>query len=305
MSDISKNNAASIRARLKNIADKERKPFDFILMLYFVERLLFRLSISRYSEQFVLKGGLLLYLIMNEKARATKDIDLLAKETASNLDSLRDIFADISAIPSDDAVTYDTGSITTERIKEGADYEGVRIKITAHLGNMRKSLQFDIGFGDVVVPKPETLEYPTLLDMDKPVIKAYSKESVIAEKFEAMLYLAELNSRMKDFYDIYSLCTSFDFDGRVLYEAILQTITRRGTHTPKEPTVFDKSFANNKDKATQWGAFKRRTSVADSKDLPAVVDMIAIFLEPVYDGILNEKEFYGHWDKDALRWVIT
>jgi len=302
---MSKNNAASIRAKLKNIADKERKPFDFILMLYFVERLLLRLSMSRYADHFVLKGGLLLYLIMDEKARATKDIDLLAKEIANNLDALRDIFSEISVIPSDDAVTYDSDSITTERIKEDADYEGVRIKITAHLGNMRKSLQFDIGFGDVVVPKPETLEYPTLLNMDRPVIKAYSKESVIAEKFEAMLYLAELNSRMKDFYDIYSLCTGFDFDGRVLYEAVLQTITRRGTHTPKEPTVFDTGFAHNSDKAVQWGAFKRRTAVGDGVDFHDVAAMIAVFLKPIYKSIINEKEFIGHWEKDALRWVVT
>jgi len=242
---------------------------------------------------------------MNEKARATKDIDLLARETASNLDTLRDIFAEIAAIDSDDAVTYDTNSITTERIKEDADYEGVRIKITAYLGNMRKSLQFDIGFGDVVVPKPETLEYPTLLDMDKPVIKAYSKESVIAEKFEAMLYLAELNSRMKDFYDIYSLCTSFDFDGRVLYEAMLQTISRRGTHTPSNPTVFSIDFAGSKDKSTQWGAFKRRTGVGDNEDFPKVVEMIRVFLKPVYECIVNESEFFGHWNNDALEWVMA
>jgi len=241
---------------------------------------------------------------MNEKARATKDIDLLAKEIASNLDALRDIFADITVIESDDAVTYDADSIITERIKEDADYEGVRIKITAHLGNMRKSLQFDIGFGDVVVPKPETLEYPTLLDMDKPVIKAYSKESVIAEKFEAMLYLAELNSRMKDFYDIYSLCGSFEFDGRVLYEAILQTIARRNTHTPNAPTVFNRDFANSKDKATQWGAFKRRTGVGDSVEFPEVVERIAVFLRPVYEHIINETEFFGHWSSDTLEWVM-
>ena len=252
----------------------------------------------------MLKGGLLLYLIMNEKARATKDIDMLAKETASNLDALRSIFADISSIESDDAVTYDTNSITAERIKEDADYEGVRIKVTARLDNMRKSLQFDIGFGDVVVPKPETLEYPTLLDMDKPIIKAYSKESVIAEKFEAMLYLAELNSRMKDFYDIYSLCTSFDFDGRVLYEAILQTITRRGTHTPNDPTVFDKDFANSRDKATQWGAFKRRTAVAENVEFQDAVTMIEIFLKPVYECIVSETEFFGHWSNDARKWVM-
>jgi predicted nucleotidyltransferase component of viral defense system len=301
---MSMNNAASIKARLKNIADKEHKQFDFILMLYFVERLLFRLSMSRYGEQFVLKGGLLLYLIMNEKARATKDIDLLAKETAANLDTLRDIFADIAAVPSDDAVTYDTESITAERIKEDADYEGVRIKITARLGSMRKSLQFDIGFGDVVVPRPETLEYPTLLDMEKPVIKAYSKESVIAEKFEAMLYLAELNSRMKDFYDIYSLCTGFNFDGRVLHEAVLQTITRRGTHTPNEPTVFSKEFANSKDKATQWGAFKKRTAVGDGIEFSDVAERISIFLKPIYACIISEKEFFGQWDKNTLGWVM-
>jgi len=241
---------------------------------------------------------------MHKKARATKDIDLLAKETAADLDSLRNIFADISVMPFDDAVTYDPYSITAEKIKEDADYEGVRIKITAHLGNIRKSLQFDIGFGDVVVPKPENLEYPTLLGMDKPVIKAYSKESVIAEKFEAMLYLAELNSRMKDFYDVYSLCTSFDFDGRVLHEAVLQTILRRGTHTPKEPTVFDKDFASSNDKATQWGAFKRRISVGDSVDFPEAVGMISVFLKPVYDCIVNEKEFFGNWEKDMLRWSV-
>ena len=301
---MSNNNVASIRGRLKNIADKERKPFDFILMLYLVERLLFRLSISRYREQFVLKGGLLLYLIMDEKARATKDIDLLARGIASNLDMLKEIFADIAAISSDDAAIYDSESITAERIKEDADYDGVRIKIIAHLGNMHKSLQFDIGFGDIVVPKPETLEYPTLLDMNNPVIMAYSKESVIAEKFEAMLYLAELNSRMKDFYDIYSLCTSFDFDGRILYEAILQTITRRGTHTPQEPTVFDKNFANNKDKTTQWDAFKRRTSVGGGLEFPQIVEVISIFLKPIYKCIIAEEEFIGRWDKGAGKWAV-
>ena len=301
---MSKNNAASIQARLKNISYKERKPFDFILMLYLTERLLFRLSISRYSEQFVLKGGLLLYLIMNEKARATKDIDLLARGIAGKLDVLRDIFADISAIASDDATIYDLDSITVDRIKEDADYEGVRIKVISRLGNMRKSLQFDIGFGDVVVPNPEIMEYPTLLDMDIPIIRAYSKESIIAEKFEAMLYLAELNSRMKDFYDIFSLSTSFDFDGSVLYEAIFQTITRRGTKTPDEPTVFDKAFANNKDKLTQWGAFKRRTSAGSDLEFPEVVDKISVFLKPIYECIVSMRGFIGHWEKDTGRWSV-
>ena len=299
---MSKNNVASIRARLKNIADKEYKPFDFILMLYLVERLLYRLSISQYNNQFVLKGGLLLYLIMNEKARTTKDIDLLAQEIPNNPDTLREIFVEISTIASEDAVIYDSDSIIIERIKEDADYEGIRIKLVARLGNMRKSLQFDIGFGDVVIPKPEILEYPTLLDMDSPVIRAYSKESVIAEKFEAMLYLADLNSRMKDFYDIYSLCTNFEFDGKILSEAILQTTTRRGTHMSVEPMVFEKIFAANKDKETQWGAFKRRTSVGDDLKFPEVLEVICDFLKPVYKCIISGNELIGRWDKDAKMW---
>jgi predicted nucleotidyltransferase component of viral defense system len=271
-------------------------------MLYFVERLLYRLSVSAYSERFVLKGGLLLYLIMEEKARATKDIDLLAKGTANDLNALKDIFAEIAAVPSDDAVIYETGSITAERIKEDADYEGVRIKLTARLGSIRKVLQFDIGFGDAVVPAPQTMEYPTLLNMDKPVIKAYSKESVIAEKIEAMLYLAELNSRMKDFYDIYSLCANFDFDGQVLYEAIFQTVTRRSTPLSNEPSVFSYPFALSKDKQTQWNAFKRRTDIKMPQDFAGVVNMLGVFLKPVYDCILDKKAFTGHWNKNTLIW---
>lgn len=299
---MSGNNAASVRARLKNIADKEQKPFDFIVMLYFIERLIYRLSVSRFGEQFVLKGGLLLYLIMDEKARATKDVDLLAREIPGNLNMLRDIFAEVSSISSDDAVIYDTESITAERIKEDAVYEGVRVKFTAYLGNMRKVLQFDIGFGDVVVPSPQTMEYPTLLEMDKPIIKAYSKESVIAEKFEAMLYLAELNSRMKDFYDIYSLCTNFDFDGRVLYEAILQTVTRRSTPLSAEPSIFKNEFALNKDKVTQWNAFVHRADIGISVDFVEVVTILGIFLKPIYKYILDEREFFMCWNKDKLIW---
>jgi hypothetical protein len=241
---------------------------------------------------------------MNEKARTTKDVDLLAREIVGNLDSLRNIFADISAIPADDAAVYDPNSITAVRIKEDADIEGVRIKVVARLSNIRKTLQFDIGFGDVIIPKPETLEYPTLLNMNSPIIKAYSKESVIAEKFEAMLYLAELNSRMKDFYDIYSLCSNFDFDGKILYEAILQTITKRGTNMPAEPVVFGKAFANNKDKSTQWGAFKRRTSVGGDLEFYDVVNMLGVFLKPIYKCIISKREFIGRWEKDTGKWSI-
>jgi predicted nucleotidyltransferase component of viral defense system len=300
---MSENNVASVRARLKNAADKEQKPFDFVLMLYFIERFLYRLSISKYSNQFILKGGLLLYTIMNEKARATKDVDMLARQTASNLDELKIIFAEISTITVDDAVTYDTATMISERIKEDADYEGVRIKLTAFLGNARKILQFDIGFGDVIVPKPQMMEYPTLLDMDKPVIQAYSNESVIAEKFEAMLYLAEANSRMKDFYDIYSLCTNYKFDGRVLYEAIIQTLERRATTLSKNPAVFSDEFAQNKDKHTQWNAFRRRANVADGIGFNEILKVICAFLKPVFETVIKEREFFGRWEYNRQEWI--
>ena len=299
---MSTNKAASIRARLKNIADKEHKQFDFILMLYFIERLLYRLSISRYSDMFILKGGLLLYTILDEKARPTKDIDMLARELASNLDALKEVFTEIASISIDDEVIYDTNSITTERIKEDADYEGVRIKLTAHMQNMRKVLQFDIGFGDVIVPKPQSMEYPTLLDMDRPVLKAYSKESIISEKFEAMLYLAEANSRMKNFYDIYNLCNNFEFDGRILYEAIVQTLHRRGTPLSKAPIIFTEEFAKDKNKQIQWKAFIHRIKVDDSIGFYEIIQIIRLFIQPIYECILDEREFFGQWKYDKQIW---
>lgn len=194
------------KARLKNLAIKEGKQFDYYIMLYFIERLLFRLSISDYSDTFVLKGGLLLYTILDENARATKDIDMLAKDTANQLDSIKMVFSEICIITVDDGVNFDSDSIEVDRIKEDADYEGVRVKILAKLDNTKKILQLDIGFGDVIVPGAKEIEYPSLLEMEKPKIKAYSLESVIAEKFEAMVFLGDFNSRMKDFYDIYSIC---------------------------------------------------------------------------------------------------
>ncbi len=299
---MSEKKSSSIRARLKNIANNEHKPFDFVLMLYFIERLLYRISVSEYSEQFVLKGGLLLYTIMNELARTTKDIDLSIRQMTNDLDDLRNIFVKIIEIEVDDAIIFDKENITSERIREDADYEGVRIKLTAYLGNVRKTLQFDIGFGDVIVPKPQTMEYPTLLNMPKPIIQAYSKESIIAEKFEAMLYLAGANSRMKDFYDIYSLCLKFNFDGRLLLEAMTKTLTRRGTVISDNPTVFSNELIQNIDKHKQWKAFRRRANVAEGIEFDEVLKMVRKFLKPVFKSIIEETEFFGQWNCELQKW---
>lgn len=294
--------AESIKARIKQVAVKENKPFDYLLMHYFIERLLYRISISNHADNFILKGGLFLYTILGNDARATKDVDLLARQINNTLEDLQKIFIDICSIQCDDAVIFDTSSIFTERIKEFAEYEGVRVKVIGYLDRTRHILQLDIGFGDVIVPKIKEMEYPSILDMDRVSIKTYSIESVIAEKFEAMIYLSEANSRMKDFYDIYSLCKEFDFDGRVLYEAVLQTFAKRVTPTPIAPTVFSEEFPNMKDKQTQWKAFQRRVKSASSLEFTVVIYVIKLFLQPIYYCVLEEREFFGQWNCKSGEW---
>ena len=296
------NNPDSVKAKLKKIAVQENKSFDYLMMHYLIERLLYRLSISQYVDNFVLKGGLLLYTLLDNDARATKDVDFLAQQLANTPEELIRILRDISVIPSDDAIRFDPQSIVAERIKEDADYEGVRVKLTGYLDKSHHVLQFDIGFGDVVVPKPMQMEYPSLLDMERPQIKVYSRESIIAEKFEAMIALAEVNSRMKDFYDIYTLSRLFDFKGIVLYEAISQTLERRGTPLAIIPIAFSDEFATMKDKQVQWKAFKKRIKVADGVDYPEVIGAIKNFLQPVYNAVIHENEWMRNWKHNSMEW---
>ncbi|GHU42579.1 hypothetical protein FACS1894190_12080 [Spirochaetia bacterium] len=292
----------SVKAKLKKVAATEGKDFNYILMHYFIERLLYRLSVSPYAGNFILKGGLLLYTVLEQRARATRDIDLLAYHIQNLPDELVRIFREIAVIPSDDAVSFDTEGITVERIKEDADCQGIRIKLTGFLDRSRHILQFDIGFGDVIVPKPVDMTYPTLLSMEPPHLKAYTLESVIAEKFQASIYLAEANSRMKDFYDIYELCSSFEFEGSTLYEAIAQTFERRKTEMPEVPTIFKDTFPLLADKQTQWKAFQRRLGVILNKDFPAVMTAIKDFLLPVYGALYRKESFSGHWNKAGQAW---
>jgi predicted nucleotidyltransferase component of viral defense system len=271
-------------------------------MHYFVERLLYRLSVSGYADNFIFKGGLLLYTILENDARATRDVDFLAHRLNNAPEELARVFRAICAVKADDAVRFDLDSIIAERIKEGVDYEGVRVKATGHLDKSRHVLQFDVGFGDVIVPKSVTMEYPSLPDMAHPVIQAYSRESVIAEKFEAMIALAEANSRMKDFYDVYTLSRMLDFEGLVLYEAIRQTLERRATPLTAAPVVFSEEFAGAKDKQTQWQAFQKRIRVAANVSLPEALERIRAFIQPVYLAVLSENEWMKRWDSDGARW---
>ena len=295
----------SIKAKLKKEADASAKDFDFLLLHYFIERLLYRLSISPYTNNFILKGGLLLYTVLDNRGRATRDIDFLARDIKNTPAELAKVFTEIATIPVNDAVSFDTEKITTERIKEDADYEGVRIKLTAHLDRSRHVLQFDIGFGDVIVPHPVDMVYPTLINMEPPRLKAYSLESVIAEKFQAIVYLADLNSRMKDFYDIYELSRSCEFDGIALSDAIAQTFEHRNTELVPSPMIFTGDFPLLPNKQTQWQAFQRRTGIANvPEDFSVIVAAIKKFLFPVYETLINKEKFDGRWKKEKEMWDL-
>jgi predicted nucleotidyltransferase component of viral defense system len=298
-----KNKPASIRAKLTNIARIEGIEFDALLLRYFQERFLYRLTISEFSDHFVLKGGLLLVCFKIPGTRPTKDIDFLAEQLNNDQTELENIFRKIAVLYFDDGVKFDPLSISSERIKEDADYEGIRLKIDATLGQARKRLQIDIGFGDIVIPKAKKIEFPTLLEQIPPKIKVYSIESIISEKFEVMVKLAMANSRMKDFYDIYTLSINYDFHGNRLKKAIESTFKRRKTIVPISPLVFRTEFHNDKGRQRQWAAFLRKSRIANTdKSFNQIMERITKFLKPIVISINNKTQIEKSWYSSLGRW---
>jgi hypothetical protein len=296
--------AASVRARLLQNSKEQGKTFDEVMTLYMLERFLYRLSLSQYREQFILKGGLLLCVLFNDRSRTTKDADFLARHLVSQLDNIGDIFKMICSVQCNDGLIFNSDTLQTVRIKEDADYEGVRVNILCYMGQAKKVLQIDIGFGDVIVPKPQVMRYPSLLGMECPEILTYSIESVIAEKFEAMISLAGMNSRMKDFFDIYSLSGQFDLDGRIVYQAIFETFQRRGTVYNKNAYVFTDEFKILPEKQLQWKAYLKRSVHQDLK-FEKVIDAVKTFLLPVYESLVMDKEFFGNWSSRQGIWITA
>lgn len=293
---MNKSGAASVHQRLLNIARREDRRFNELLQHYALERWLFRLSRSSYSERLILKGALLLTAWQAPIRRPTRDIDLLAR-LGNDLNLIRAVIAEICQTPvEDDGLVFDSANISAERIAEDADYEGVRAKFRGHLGNARIAMQIDIGFSDVVTPAPSRVTYPAILDQPTAVIMAYNRESAIAEKFEAMVKLGELNSRMKDFFDIWLLASRFEFDGTHLAAAVRETFTRRRTSLEAEPIAFSREFVRTPSKAAQWCAFLRRSLLTDtSADFPDIVMRIREFLHPVISSVIENRVFAAHW----------
>lgn len=281
-----KNSITSIQAKLRNLAQADGKNYQLILIRYFQERLIYRLSISNYCDHFCLKGGALLYALAQQKSRPTLDIDLLGMRLNPAQIHIKNIFTDICQNNEEsDGVTFDIQSLSTSEITKDDKYSGVRVKVEAFLGNIRHYLQIDIGFGDIVVPKPVFMVYPTLLSMNEPHIWAYSIESVIAEKFEAMIDLAENNSRMKDFYDVYYLMQSDSLQKNILQEAIIQTFRKRQTKFNEQHPIFSESFALDSKRLLQWQLFLKKTKLDSQLDFQEVMSIIRIYLRPFYEQV--------------------
>jgi hypothetical protein len=288
--------AASVRQRLLNKAHTDHRPFNELLQYYAMERFLFRLGASEHATKFVLKGALLFMAWRAPASRPTADIDLLGR-TSNAVDAIVAMMAHVYTIEVEpDGLTFDTDRIVAERIAEGADYQGIRVKIRGNLGTARVMLQLDIGFGDVIVPRVQQVSYPTLLDMSPPRIRCYSRETTIAEKFEAMTKLGILNSRMKDFYDIWFLSRRYEFDGWVLAMAIVKTFAHRDTPIEPATVAFSQAFAQDAIKQTQWKAFVRKAALKDAPtDLAEVVARIRDFLQPVAKAAAAGESFDKRW----------
>jgi predicted nucleotidyltransferase component of viral defense system len=289
------NRSASVRQRLLNLATERKEDFGLVLTRYGLERFLYRLSISPHRDGFVLKGALLLQLWTAEIYRPTHDLDLLGRALSDI--NLRKVFTEVcSQNVEDDGLTFLPGTIRVERIRDEEAYEGVRVRVEARLGDARISLQIDIGLGDTIVPASEELEYSTLLEFPAPKLHAYSKESVIAEKFEAMVKLGVANSRMKDFYDLWVLAQRFEFDSSTLAAAIQSTFKTRRTALPRSaPLALRTEFYELPTKQTQWRAFLQKSKLKADSSLKEIIEVIREFLMPVVDGVLNGNEENQAW----------
>jgi len=295
---VTRDVAASVHQRLLNHAREERRPFNEVLQYFALERFLYRLGRSPYHRQFVLKGALMFTVWRSPFSRPTRDIDLLGR-LDNTVEHVVSAVQEICQEPApEDGLRFVTESVVGERITETANYQGVRVRFTAYLGTARIPMRVDVGFGDPLVPGPSRVRLPTILDLPPPELQGYSRESAIAEKLQIMVYLGEVNSRMKDFYDVWLLATHFDFDGPTLAQAINETFRWRQTPLPPAPVAFSDGFAQDPEKQAQWVAFMRRHRFEERKTpetLHEAIQVIAPFLQPVVQALSEGRRFDRRW----------
>ncbi len=292
-----RNLAASVRQRLFNLAIERRDDFQILLTRYALERLLYRLSQSPHSRYFLLKGANLFTLWGGGPYRPTRDLDLLGIGDSS-VERLEQVFRDICmAQVEPDGLRFAPDTIKAEEIREDLEYGGVRLILTAHLEQARIQIQVDVGFGDAVTPPPEDVEFPTILEFPAPRLRAYRRETVVAEKFQAMVMLGIANSRMRDFYDVWLLSQRFEFGGKPLSDAIRDTFARRRTALPGQtPLALTQEFSGRGDKQAQWRAFILKSGATPDQALfPDVTVALNDFLMPPTLALLKTEEYAMHW----------
>ena len=272
-----RNVGASVRARLQNLSRETGQSFELILTRYALERLLYRLSTSAFSDRFVLKGAMLLTSWFADPHRATRDLDLLGFGDP-NPEEMVAAFQEILAIHVEDGVEFDSNAVRVDQIREELEYGGLRLRTTASISGARIAVTVDVAFGDALEPGAEIIGYPCILDLPAPRLRAYARETVIAEKFQAMVALGRANSRMKDFYDIWLLSQSFPFDDDRLARAIAATFERRETEVPVNlPDALTPAFAEDEQKQRQWNAFLENVALRPGS-LADVIASIAGFI---------------------------
>lgn len=288
--------AASVRARLLRVAAERGEDYQSVLNRYASERLLYRLSRSQHSNHFVLKGATLFTIWTQRPHRATADVDLLGfgEPSAAGLISK---FADILAVQVDeDGVAFDAATMRVAAIREDNLYGGIRLTVRAAIGSAEARVQFDVGFGDAVTPAPSVMEMPSLLNMPAPLLRAYPRETVVAEKLEALVKLGLANSRMKDFYDLQVLAAQFDFDGNLLAQAVRATFDRRLTSLPTEtPVGLSSALFDDADKQRQWTAFVRKSNAREAASLVDTCKMIECFVMPAIEAARHAQPWHSRW----------
>lgn len=293
-----KNMGHSVFQRLLNIARAEKQDLNLLLLRYGVERFLYRLSISPYNERFVLKGASLFLVWKGRNSRVTRDADLLAFGS-SDVEEIAGVFTEICRIDlhAEDGMAYLADTLKAEAIREEHEYDGVRVTFDGRLHTARIPVQVDMGFGDVITPGPETVVFPALLDAPSPILKAYPRYTMVAEKFEAMVRLGLPNSRMKDFYDVCLLSRMFEFEGHILRQAIAQTFARRATALPEnEPLAFTQAFFLDEQKRIQWRAFVRKAKFDEPfEDLGTAIQEVCQFIMPPLSSLQNGTPFALTW----------
>jgi len=292
-----KNIASSVRQRLFNISRQNREDFQNVLTRYAIERFLYRLSLSPYRDIFVVKGAILFYFWGIDRSRQTRDLDLLVFGR-NDIPFMESVFRDVCKFPvEDDGIIFNPDSVRGESIKKSDRYEGVRINIESFITSARILLQIEIGFGDVITPEPTEWKMPAVLDFPSPSLRIYPRETLVSEKFEAMTRLGMINSRMKDFYDIWILSRHFPFDGKILCMAIKRTFICRNTPLPyAPPTAFTPEFFEDEIKCRQWKAFFLSKGIKQEDDLSSVIMAISEFIMPPVRFLSEEGHFKLNWE---------